>query len=130
VILPLAIGRSVATGQVELGSCGTTLRQALNIFIADVIAKDDEARSTSALGYNEKNSRRAYLVCIASITGISMCGRAGRVRARNGPCQKSTGLSDSCVSGQYRNSPHQFVGGCAGRPKKNRSISREASGPC
>jgi hypothetical protein len=39
-------------------------------------------------------------------------------------------LSPACVSGQHRNSPNQLVGGCAGLPKKNRSISREASGPC
>jgi hypothetical protein len=38
----------------------------------------------SDLGHDEKNSRRAYLVCIASVTGISVCGRAGPGRANSG----------------------------------------------
>jgi hypothetical protein len=46
------------------------------------------------------------------------------------PSQKSAGLSGSWLSGQYRNSPSQIVGGYASLAKKNRSISREASGPC
>src|SRR2546421_4177321 len=51
-------------------------------------------------------------------------------RHKRGPSQKSAGLSGPCVSGQHRNSPNQLVGGCVGPPKKNRNISREASGPC
>jgi hypothetical protein len=44
--------------------------------------------------------------------------------------QERAGLSGSWLSGQYRNSPSPIVGGYASLPKKNRSISREASGPC
>jgi hypothetical protein len=38
----------------------------------------------SGLGHGEKNSRRTYLVCIASISGIPMCSRAGPGRANSG----------------------------------------------
>jgi hypothetical protein len=37
-----------------------------------------------AMGHGEKNSRRAYLVCIAPIIGIRNCCRAGLDRARSG----------------------------------------------
>jgi len=37
----------------------------------------------AGLGHGEKNSRRAYLVSIASISGIPKCSRAGPSRARS-----------------------------------------------
>jgi hypothetical protein len=39
-------------------------------------------------------------------------------------------LMQNKTSGQHRNSPNQLTGGCTGLLKKNRNISREASGPC
>ena len=39
----------------------------------------------SVPGHGAKNSRRAYLVCIASITGIPKCCRAALDRAIPGP---------------------------------------------
>jgi hypothetical protein len=44
----------------------------------------ENASRESEMGHGEKNSRRAYLFCIAPITGIHVCPRAGLSRARSG----------------------------------------------
>ena len=53
-----------------------------------------------ALGHGEKNSQRAYLVSIASISGIPKCSRAGPSYATSGSRSSSC---DRLVGG------HEFI---------------------